>query len=363
MKKSSIFTIVMILQLLVLTADAESYKFAIICDTRSNFNKSGTNGVNVAAVKAICRDLKNKGAEFVLAPGDLISGNIKYYQPSPPASTAQLETFLKAAKSQGVGLPGSKAKILLYPVRGNHEDYHQLMTKEQVMQAWTESIGKFMPSNGPVGQKGFTYWFKWKGDLFIGIDEFIHTSFFETKGIRLNQTWLDGVLSQQDGHVFVFGHTPAFSAHHQDCLGENPSARNTFLRSIFNRSRLYFCGHDHFYARAKIPVYKEDEVAIKGYMQQIIVPSGAPFLTGSRKGNHKWDGVYKNKDVIPRTYIDNTIGYLLVTVDDSLVKIQFIGTTDSSSYTIDDKDIYHYTFKTNWEKWQFAVKDQFSVKR
>lgn len=361
--KKNIFTTVMIMLLMVSVVNAESYKFAVICDTRSDANNSGTNGVNVAAVRAVCRDLKSKGAEFILAPGDFICGNVNWYEPSPPASDLQYATFLKAAGSQGVGLPGSDAEIILYPARGNHEAYHDLLTKDQVMQAWTNSIGKYLPTNGPADERGFTYWFRWKDDLFIAVDEYIHTGSTEKTRIRLNQAWLDSVLSQQSGHVFVFGHTPAFAAHHQDGLGDNPPARDTFLRSIFNRSGVYFCGHDHFYARAAIPVYNLDGTSVEGFMQQVITSSGAPFLTGSQDDNHKWAGVYKNKDVTAETYIDNSVGYQLVTVDDNLVTVQFIATLDACSYYIDNKGVYNYTYNTNWDNWHFAVKDRFSYYR
>lgn len=360
MKNNFFFTTVIIMLLLISAVYAESYKFAVICDTRSDTNKNGTNGVNVAAVQAVCRDLKSKGAEFVLAPGDFICGNVDWYKPFPPASKLQFETFLESAASQGVGLPGSSAEIILYPARGNHETYHHLLTEEQVKQAWINSIGKYLPANGPEGEGGFTYWFRWKDDLFIAVDEYMHK---DSTGICLNQAWLDKVLSRQGGNLFVFGHTPAFAAHHTDCLGQNPPARDTFLRSIFNRSGVYFCGHDHFYARAAIPVYYPDGISIQGYMQQVITPTGAPFLTGSRDDNHKWDGVYKNKNVIAETYIDNSVGYQLVTVDDYLVTVKFIATLDACSYYIDGKGVYHYTYNSDWENWHFAVKDRFSYYR
>ncbi|MCP4221358.1 MAG: hypothetical protein GY765_42425 [bacterium] len=371
MKKGYLLHIIGFMLLTVCAVSAGSYKFAVLCDTRSNTDKNGLHGVNVAAVHAVCRDLKSKGAEFVLAPGDFICGHVSWYSPLPPPSELQFSALLNAAKEEGVGLPGSGAEIILYPARGNHEDYHDklstdknyspLEAKKKAMQAWLNSIGKSLPQNGPEGEKGFTYWFRKGDELFIGLDEYIHTGVPEKENIRINQPWLDKVLAQEDGYVFVFGHTPAFAAHHTDCLGENPAARDTFLRSIFKRSGVYFCGHDHFYARAAVPVYYPGTTYAEGYMQQVITPSGAPFLSGNRSDNKKWDGVYPDADVVGETYIDNAVGYQLVTVEDDSVTVEFIATLDACTFTLDKKTgVYSYTYKDNWQDWHFAVKDQFT---
>jgi len=363
MRNKILLTAVMMLLLMVGTANAKTYRFAVICDTRSDAEKNGKNGVNVAAIQAVCRDIKAKGAEFVVAPGDFICGNVNWYSPTPPANQLQFQTLLDAMASQGVGLPGAGAAIPFYPSRGNHEDYHDILSKQEVMQIWLDSIGKYLPQNGPEGEKGFTYYFKHEDELFVVLDEYIHTDTTEKTDIRINQPWLDSVLSENNGHVFVLGHTPAFAAKHQDCLGENPPARDTFLRSIYQRSAVYFCGHDHFYARAAIPVYYPQTNYAEAYMQQVITPSGAPFLSGSRDDNQKWDGVYTDKDVVAETYIDNSVGYQLVTVTDDSVTVQFIATLDACTFTIDDKGVYHYTYTDNWQDWHFALKDQFTKYR
>ena len=340
---------------------AQTYQFAVLCDTRSDANNSGTSGVNVSAVKAVCNHLKQKGAEFILAPGDFICGNVNWYKPQPPSNDTQLQTFLNTAKSAGVGLPGSNSEVIIYPVRGNHECYRNFLPEDSLKAAWERNIGFSLPDNGPEGEVGFTYSFIHEGSLFVGLDQYMHADADQKSGIEINQEWLDQELQKYPDtkHVFVFGHTPVFAANHQDCLGEDSLKRNKFLNSINNRTDVYFCGHDHFYARANVPVYKNNG-EIENYIHQIITPSGAPFLTGNRSDNKKWNGEYKNQDVITETYIDNSLGYQLVTVESNKVTIKFVATQDASTYYKDDKGVYHYTFNDNWETWDFVTMDEFT---
>lgn len=354
--KKNIYLLILIL--ICFGCEKKTYKFAVICDTRSDAENNGVTGVNVPAVKAVCDHLIKSGAEFVIAPGDFICGNVTWYNKTqtPPKNATQYQAFIDAINSQGIGLPDDDKKIKLYPLRGNHECYHQILTKQEIKNEWVTSIGNKLPNNGPKGEKGFSYSFSYKGSLFIGIDQYMNTDSTEKKNIKVNQNWINEVLEQNQNadHVFAFGHTPAFSAHHRDCLGEYPELRNDFLQSISNKSGAYFCGHDHFYARAGIPVYSKNG-KIKKYMQQIITPSGAPFLGGF---SPKWEGVYQNKEVKSESYIDNAVGYQLVTVEGNKVTVQFFATNDACTFTVDST--YHYTYKSNWKEWNFEVMDTFS---
>ena len=357
MNNNKLFTIVLILAFC--SCQAQTYKFAVICDTRSNFNLSGTEGVNVSAVKAICNHLKNSGAEFVVALGDFICGNVNWNKLHPPTNHIQLKTFLDAASSVGVSLPGENGEIILYPVRGNHECYHTFLPEDSIKVVWMNNIGYSLPKNGPEEEIGFTYSFQHNGTLFIALDHYMHADSTETKGIKINQEWLDKILQKYHDtkHVFAFGHTPAFAAKQQDCLGEDSLARNRFVRSISERSGVYFCGHDHFYARASIPVYNKTG-GIDGYIQQVITPSGAPFNTGEYIT--KWDGIYNNKNVLTETYIDNAMGYQLVTVTGDRVTVEFMATQDACTFIKNDSGIYQYTYNDNWEDWRFVTMDRFS---
>ena len=341
----------------------QAYKFAVLCDTRSDANNNGESGVNVAAVTAVCSHLKTSGAELIIAPGDFICGNVKWYasvKDSIPSNYTQFQSFLKAIRSQGVGLPGADSLITLYPVRGNHECYQQILPKDSIDDAWLKSIGYSLEDMyHPAGEKGFTYSFVHNGLLFIGLDQYIHSPAAKDTLINpINQNWLDDVLQENPNsdHVFAFGHTPAFAAQHQDCLDEDSLARNAFLRSINSRSGVFFCGHDHFYARAKIPVYNSVG-GIDNYMQQVITPSGAPFLGGFSK---KWKGEYKNKDVEKQTFIDNAVGYQLVTIDGKKVTVEFFATNDASTFTINTDATYSYSYNDNWKQWNFVCMDSFS---
>lgn len=349
------------LLLAIFSCQAQTFKFAVICDTRSDANKNGISGVNVSAVKAVCSHLKESGAEFVIAPGDFICGNVTWYDTTqpPPSNHVQYQAFLDAAQSAGVGLPGGLEEITLYPVRGNHECYRQILPEKSIIEAWLVNIGNYLPKNGPDEEIGFTYSFIHEGSLFIGLDQYIHADSTQRKDIAIDQEWLDQELLKYPdvNHVFTYGHTPAFAANHQDCLGEDSIARNEFLESINGRSGVYFCGHDHFYARANVPVYKE-QGGIENYIQQVITPSGAPFLTNEH--GKKWNGIYTNKNVESEMYIDNALGYQLVTVNEDKVTVEYIATTDACIFYKDDKGIYHYTYNDNWDAWNFASMDKFS---
>ena len=340
----------------------QPYKFAVLCDTRSDGNNNGDSGVNAAAVKAVCNHLVKSGAEFVIAPGDFICGNVTWYDPItniPPSNDTQYQSFLNAIRSEGVGLPGEEGFVPLYPVRGNHECYQQIHDEKIIEEAWSRNIGYSLKGmNCPADEKGFTYSFVYDGDLFIGLDQYMHADSTKKDSIYLNQEWLDQELQKYPNanHVFTFGHTPAFAAQHQDCLGSDSLARNTFLQSINSRSGVYFCGHDHFYARGNVPVYNTDG-GIENYMQQVITPSGAPFLGGF---SPKWKGNYTNDSVKAEKYIDNAVGYQLVTVDGNKVTVEFIATNDASTFTFNSDSTYSYTYNDHWKQWEFVSMDSCS---
>lgn len=308
----------------------------------------------------MCNHLVESGAEFVIAPGDFICGNVRWYDTikGPPANHVQYQTFLDAARSAGINLPGQTGHLTMYPVRGNHECYQQLLPEDSIEAAWIKNIGNTLPINGPEDEIGFTYYFEYKGALFLALDQYMHADASKKKGIAINQKWLDKKLQEfiDIGHVFAFGHTPAFAAKHEDCLGEDSLARNAFLQSINDRSGVYLCGHDHFYARASIPVYKPTG-GVENYIQQVITPSGAPFLGDYEP---KWDGTYNNKDVEAEKYIDNTMGYQLVTVDGNKVNVKYIATSDACTYYMDNTGKYHFTYNDNWQSWKFETMDAFS---
>lgn len=358
--KKRLFLFLALIALISCQSQTKSYKFAVLCDTRSDGTSNGTSGVNVSAVKAVCKDLAQNQAEFVVAPGDFICGNVKWY-PNPPSNDVQLQAFLDAARSQNVGLPNAGFKVTLYPIRGNHECYRDFLPEDSLKASWLRKIGHALPNNGPIDEIGFTFSFTHADALFVALDQYMHSDSTQKKGIQLNQEWLDKelLMHPEVKRVFTFGHTPAFSANHIDCLGEDSLKRNMFLQSIDSKSGVYFCGHDHFYARAKVPVYANDG-SIKDYIQQVITPSGAPFMTASRSDNKKWSGKYSNKDVIAESYIDNNVGYQLVTVSGDDVTVEFIGTPDACTYTVDSLGVYHYTFNDDWTKWKFKALDKFT---
>ncbi len=93
-------------------------------------------------------------------------------------------------------------------------------------------------------------------------------------------------------------------------------------------------------------------------MQQVIIPSGAPYLTP----NKKWNKRYECKDVQPQKYIDNIMGYILVTVEGDDATVDFFATRDGATATVDSLGKTHYQYNDKWESWKFTKKDSFKYK-
>jgi hypothetical protein len=269
---------------IVCPAAAAEWRFAVVGDTRG---ASSTSPVNTAALSAIAQSMAGDGIDLVVVPGDLVYG-----------SSTDLGSQLSIWRTTMA--PLYNASIGVYPVRGNHE------TSGGVT-AWRNAFPD-LPQNGPTSpgnEQGLTYSVTHNNALFIGMDEYVTSH-------RVNQSWLDGVLAQQDRppHVFVFGHEPAFSANHTDTLATYPTNRDLFWDSLGRAGvPMYFCGHDHFYARGAVADSSGNWV-----QQMIVGAGGAPF--------HVFSG-YADARVQPRYSDDDHYGYLVVEIDDHAVSVQY----------------------------------------
>jgi 3',5'-cyclic AMP phosphodiesterase CpdA len=266
-------------------ATAAPWRFAVVADTRGT---SGSSPINTAAVNAIVQSLTGEGIDLLLVPGDLVNGSTSV------ALGTQLSTW-RAAMA-----PIYSAGIAVYPIRGNHETAGGTT-------AWKNAFPD-VPQNGPTtpaSEVGLTYSVTHNNALFIGFDEYVRSH-------RVNQAYLDGLLNAPDrpAHVFVFGHEPAFSASHTDTLASDATNRDIFWNSLGGAGvSMYFCGHDHFYARSAI------EDANGNPVQQLIVGAGgAPF--------HIYGG-YSDPKVQPIYNDDDHYGYLLVSVEGLAVNVQY----------------------------------------
>ena len=288
MARSRPFVRCLVLMLVLCSASlamAASWRFAVVGDTRGT---SGSAPINAAAVSAIVQSLTGEGIDLLLVPGDLVNGSTSV------ALATQLSTW-RAAMA-----PLYTAGVAVYPIRGNHETAGGTT-------AWKNAFPD-VPQNGPTtpsSEVGLTYSLTHNNALFIGFDEYVRSH-------RVNQDYLDGLLDAagRPPHVFVFGHEPAFAANHPDTLDDYPIDRDNFWDSLGAANvPMYFCGHDHFYARSAM------EDANGNPVQQLIVGAGgAPF--------HTFIG-YADPSVQPLYSDDDHYGYLLVSVDGPSVSVQY----------------------------------------
>jgi len=295
------------------------WKFAVLCDTRSNpcvDPGGGAQGVNMTALGKIASAVAAEQVEIVLVPGDVALGNGYACKPPTPVPNAPESQYQLWRKVMGP-VYDSGAKVL--PVRGNHE-----MDRDAVMSDWSSCRKRipienrlldayrkvfndpYIPKNGPENQKGLTYALAHKNALFVGFDQI-------TDQFQVNQKWFEQILAKDKReHLFVFGHYPAFAVKHKDCLACYGPARDRFWNAIGGAGgSMYFCGHDHMYDRAVIADSKGHQI------QQVLVGNGgAPF-------SHFY-GPYADKRVGGAEHLENVYGYVVVTVDGDTVSAKLM---------------------------------------
>jgi hypothetical protein len=223
---SAMALVSLVLAVIVSTVNAAPWRFAVVGDT--HIGSSDT-------VKEMIPFIAADSIKFVLVCGDLVEAGLK-------CTAAQLQQQL--IQWQGVFAPLYDQGIGVFPVRGNHEDDAADDTI-----AWNAVFGgsKILPQNGPNGEMNLTYSFQYKNALCVGLDNYVSIH-------HVNQPWLDQQLAANtQPHLFVFGHEPAFKVFHTDCLDDDTLSRTTFWQSLTHaRSKVYFCGHDHFFDMARL---------------------------------------------------------------------------------------------------------------
>ncbi|MBN2125618.1 MAG: metallophosphoesterase [Deltaproteobacteria bacterium] len=315
-------------------APVETWKFAVLCDTRGDDGGGpGKTCLNDEVVGAIARDIRREGCELVIMPGDLVNGFWANGGDRPPGigrgSTPYKRQFANWKKAMA---PCYEAGIRVYAIRGNHEygwaaespfkPPYDLVAAPGLEEAFIEAFGDDNPDNGPPGEKELTYCVDNRNARFLGLDEYAAPH-------RVNQDWLEENLSGcRLPHIFVFGHEPAFRAKHPDCLASYPEARDLFWSSLGRAgARVYFCGHDHFYARSLI-----GDEAGREIFQIINGAGGAPL--------RKWDGNYRDPRVKPGFFATGVYGYNLVLVRGHEVTIQFKRWDGNNAWTVIDSFSY-----------------------
>jgi hypothetical protein len=291
-------------------ARCEAFRFVVTGDTRGS-----DNGVNAVILGEMARAAIDEAADFIVVTGDLVNGST-----DPVVLQSQLTAW------RNVMQPLYDANIGVYPCRGNHDTGSKA--------AWDAVFsGSYaLPGNGPSGEENITYSFVHENGSFVVLDQYgSHLN-------RVNQAWLDTELaSNTEPHVFIFGHVPAFSVYHLDCLDDHPDARNRFWQSIASGcGRIYFTGHDHFYNHARID--DGDGNADNDLHQIITGAGGAPM--------YDWNGVYggDNGGWTPRlVFHEKEYSYILAEVDDLTVTLTFKHRTAPGVYQAGG-DIFTFTY-------------------
>lgn len=320
----------------------QPWKFAVLCDTRSNpcVEGGGVNGVNVDVLGKMAAAVAAEKVDVVLVPGDFALGNGYACTPTtPPPDPPEQQYRLWRQVMKPVYDTG--AKVL--PIRGNHEmDRDAIMSdwsscrkrvpiENRLLDAYLEVFNDpYIPKNGPDKQKGLTYSLPHKNALFVGFDEIVDQ-------FQVNQKWFEMILAKDKRtHLFTFGHYPAYAVKHKDCLACYGKARDRFWNTIGNAGgRMYFCGHDHFYDRAMITDAKGHQI------RQVLVGNGGAPFSSMKSG-------YPDPRVKGEEHIENAYGYLVVTVNGDNVSAKLKLLDPSGAWR--NGDAFCYSAKQNARK-------------
>ena len=269
------------------------WKFIIVGDSRGN-----DNGVNADILSEIADEIVAQGVDFVLFPGDLVTGGLD--QVGMESQLTTWRTTMQPVYNAGIGV---------YPVRGNH-DLGSPASLTPWNNIFTGAYGQ--PTNGPLGEVGVTYSFTHKNAFVLALDQYVTLR-------RVNQSWVDAQLvGNFQPHVFALGHEPAFQVRHADCLDDYPTERDAFWASLKAAGcRFYLCGHDHFYDHAMVD--DGDGQPANDIHQYLVGTAGAPIVSWSPP----YDGNNSGMTVEQWHHVEK-YGYVLVDVfDDDVVMTWF----------------------------------------
>jgi PKD repeat protein len=257
----------------------KAWRFAFVGDTHTPLS---------TIPSEIASAVVNDGVRLMIVAGDLV-------EVGTGSSPNVLANRLAAWSNAFVSV--SAAGIPIYALRGNHEN-----DVTDNLGIWNSFFA--MPGNGPSGETNLTYSFATNNALFIGLDDYVNIH-------RVNQLWLGRQLGlNQQPHLFVFGHEPAFKAFHTDGLDDYPTERNAFWNSLAAAgAKVYLCGHDHFYNVARID---DGDGNPANDLYQFIVGTGGS--TNWPVNRYNYDGTNGPFTPVNVASVTNTYGYLLVEI-------------------------------------------------
>ena len=219
------------------------WKFASMADSRGS-----DNGVNTTVFTNIVNLINAEHVDFVIFQGDAVTGSA-----TDSKLSSQMDTWLGVINN--LNCPW-------YYCPGNHEI--QTATAENVLRTKVDQ-----PLNGPAGHEEMVYSFDCQNAHFASLNS---NHYGEVH--KVQRTWLASDLAAtRQPHVFVMAHEPAYPVgpHIGGSLDAYPSERDDFWNIMSNNDAgMYFCGHEHLYARSK-----------QGSIYQVINGTcGAPISTG-----------------------------------------------------------------------------------
>ena len=268
----------------------------------------------------IAKAVVQEKAKFLMWTGDLVYG----YTKTAEEFETQLTTWRDLMK------PVYDKKIPVLACRGNHE-----AGAKDSESVWRKVFsGKYaLPGNGPLTEKNLSYFYGKGNVLAISLDQYTFGK------EEINQPWLNQVLvDHKKPFIFAMGHEPAFmDGSHKDTMDADPAKRDAFWGSLIDAgARVFFCGHDHLYDH--MMVTKAGGNPGPELHQFVAGTAGAPFYKqGDYSGNNEGWSLRLLK------HIDNTYGYIVVTIDSKRATITFKGRTAPGKYA--EMDSFSYTAK------------------
>jgi hypothetical protein len=317
----------------------EPWRFIVTCDSRGR-----NDGIEKTVLRELVTEIRSSGVDFVLFPGDLVSG---HSAGEPAQFEAQIRVWLEEMK------PVRDDDISVYVCRGNHEiadawglyGDSNLDPDDNFATRWLDVFGNdlypehMLGDNGPVGEKYMTYSVTHKNALVVLLDQYAG---IEHRAVhKINQQWIDDQLATNaTQHVFVAGHEPAFRALHSDCLDNYPSERDAFWAGIRDAGgRTYFCGHDHFYDHARVD--DGDGDPNNDVHQYIIGTAGAP--------PYGWSPPYSGNNTdhtVEQLHHAEGYGYTLVEVDGPDATLTWMERNSNdltAQATYEPREVWSYT--------------------
>ena len=324
------------------SAGAEPWKFGVMADTQwtapTDPAGKNPNGVAVSIIEQINQKFIAAKAKFVIQVGDL----------TEHGNDAAIATRAAAAE------PLYRARIGLFPMRGNHEGSAK---PDGVNQYGIPAFRKNFPQTRGQGKHlyggrnfnspksvnpdldGMSYSFDYgkigNSARFVILDNWAtpskkvpyeERSVYYGYSVNDQQPWISSRLDKRrrsTAHAFVFSHQNLIAENHQDSLfhgytNANPAWQNAFFASLQdNGVKYYISGHDHIHQRA---IITSPDGASK--VEQLICASNSSkFYTPKPATDPKWFGQKARSTLVSLELY--TIGYYIFTVDGPHVTVEF----------------------------------------